>query len=176
MGKSKKSDSQKEELIESPVEFKANPNDTAYKSKKKEAFIREFPKHGTLTPTAEAVKIAPSTVYEWLEKDPEFAKAFEACDQAITDRLEKRAVAKALGVEDGATPLLIFLLKCRNKRYRERIVQEIDPKTIDFLVSSFIESIKKNVPEFCPSCKTNLKFTETIAKELSDLSSKFASL
>ncbi len=156
------------------VDFLPDPNSTAYKEHKKKEFLDEFPKFGAISPTAKAINVDPGTVYDWLDSthkryDQRFEEAFRRADQQVIDQLKNKGIHRALS---GSDVLLMFFLKNKDAAYRDRVVQELDEKTVDFIVNSFIETIQKKVDEFCPNCKTHLKFKENIAKELIALSSR----
>jgi hypothetical protein len=142
----------------------------------KPVFLREYPKHGTIIRTAEAVGISRTTFHRWREIDPQFAQDFIEADSKLTERLERTAYNIAVDNRHKAqATLLIFLLKSRNpEKYKERIQQEIDPKVIDLLVAQFLEAIRRKVPEFCPNCNTHLGLEKQLAQELETLSAKLA--
>ena len=156
------------------VDFVPDPNSTAYKEHKKKEFLDQFPRFGAISPTAIAINVDPGTVYDWLDSthrryDQRFEEAFRRADQQIVDQLKNKGIHRAL---NGSDIILMFFLKNKDASYRDRVIQEIDEKTVDFITNSFIEAIQKKVPEFCPNCKTHLQFKSDIAKELLDLSSK----
>ncbi len=156
------------------VDFEPDPKSSAYKEHKKKEFLDQFPRFGAISQTAIAVNIDPTTAYDWLNPadkryDPRFEAAFRLADQQVVDQLKHKGLHRAL---TGSDILLMFFLKNKDASYRDRVIQEIDEKTVDFITNSFIETIQKKVPEFCPNCKTHLKFKSDIAKELNDLSSK----
>lgn len=163
----------------------------AYKQNKKPLFLEAFRKTGTIVSAARSVGISREVVYDWRNNDIEFCKEFGEIEVEITERLESTALERATegvkkpiyykGKKVGVTReysdgLSMFLLKARNPRYRDRIVQEIDPKTIDFIVNAFIEAIRQNVPEACPNCRMSVRFTDAIANQLGELSQKFAQM
>ena len=91
----------------------------------------------TVTHAAEAAKITRQTHYDWLEKDPKYATAFEQAKQEASDRLEAEARRRAVdGVEEPvyylgkvvgtklvySDGLLTFLLKgVLPHKYRDRV-------------------------------------------------------
>lgn len=108
---------------------------------KKRAFLTAFAKVGTVTHAAEIAGVNRDTHRIWLQKDPEYAAAFERAKDAFADLLEKVALERATegweepvfqgGKEVGrvrkfSNTLLIFLLKgLRPDKYRERYEQKI---------------------------------------------------
>ena len=143
-----------------------------YKEHLKPIFLREFPKFGSIQSTAKSIDLDRKTVTRWRETDPEFNQAFMDADSIVTESLESTAMARALKDSD---TLMIFLLKARDPaKYKDRYLQEIDPRTIDLLVGQFIDAVRKRIPDVCPHCKVNLNLTNEIAKELDGLSSRLA--
>jgi hypothetical protein len=105
--------------------------------KKKAAFLASFEELHVVSDAAKAAGVARSTVYEWAEKDSEFAKAWDELVDRSTDLLEREAYRRAaVGVEEPvfyqgkkvgvvkrfSDTLLIVLLKARKPdMYRERV-------------------------------------------------------
>jgi len=139
-------------------------------------FLEEYPKHGTIIATCEAIGISRTTFHRWREIDPEFAQKFIEADSKLTERLERTAYNIATDNRHKAqATLLIFLLKSRDpEKYKDRIQQDIDPKVVDLIVGQFLEAIRRHIPEFCPNCNTHLGLEKQLAQELESLSSKLA--
>lgn len=80
-------------------------------------FIAALIREGTVTAACEYAAINRSTAYRERQANEDFALLWADAEQAVTDKLEKRAVELAL---DGDTRLLEFLLKARRpEHYRE---------------------------------------------------------
>lgn len=142
----------------------------------KPVFLREYAQRGTIIATCEAIGISRTTFHRWREIDLKFAQDFIEADSKLTEHLERTAYNVAVDNHHKAqATMLIFLLKSRDpEKYKERIQQDIDPKTIDFLVAQFLEAIRRKVPEFCPNCNTHLGLEKQLAAELESLSSRLA--
>lgn len=105
--------------------------------KKKAAFLAAFEEMHVVSDAAKAADVGRSTVYEWAEKDAEFAKAWDELVDRSTDLLEREAYRRAaVGVEEPvfyqgkkvgtvkrfSDNLLMFLLKGRKPdTYRDRV-------------------------------------------------------
>jgi len=88
---------------------------------RKAAFLIEYESRGSLTAAATAAGIVRRTHYDWLEKDPEYVKSFEAAKLRAIDSLESVAFDRAFS---GSDLLLIFLLKANNPaKYRDKYEQ-----------------------------------------------------
>lgn len=84
---------------------------------RKVAFLIEYEGRGSLTAAAKAAGIVRRTHYDWLEKDPQYAKSFESAKGRALDSLETEAWDRAF---EGSDLLLIFLLKANNPaKYRD---------------------------------------------------------
>lgn len=104
------------------------------------AFLCTLAETGNVTRSAAAIGASRSTVYEWREADAEFAKEWERAMRVATLGLEDEARRRGEeGVEEpvfhmGAVcgtvrkysdTLLIFLLKARDPKYREKTAMEL---------------------------------------------------
>ena len=90
---------------------------------KKDAMIQALEKSlGVVTTACKQVGIGRATFYEWLEKDPKFAKEVAEIQNVALDFAESQ-LHKQIG--DGSTSATIFYLKTKGKKrgYIER--QEI---------------------------------------------------
>lgn len=137
------------------------------REKRKLAFLDCYYDQMTISHAAAAIGISGRIVYEWQADDRKFARAFDICWQAVTDRLKRVGMSRAIR---GSDNLLMFMLKAHDPSYRERIQAELDPKMIDNLVNTLVDSLRKVVPNNCPHCKMNLGLTEKVARMLSNLS------
>jgi transposase-like protein len=110
---------------------------------KRARFLAVFAEGGNMTSAARAVDISRPTIYEWREKDEDFAAAFADAKEQALDALEGEARRRAMGWRDvvvtqegreievykHSDTLLIFLLKGANpEKYRERHELSGDPK------------------------------------------------
>src|SRR5262249_13418277 len=107
---------------------------------KKELFLSEYSRLGTILKAAPAASIDRKTHYNWLKSDPEYAALFERAKEDYLEKLEAEADRRAVegtlrpvfhqGEECGqirefSDTLLIFRLKgLAPERYREN--QKID--------------------------------------------------
>jgi len=152
------------------VAFVPDPNSPAYKEKNKRRFLDQFVKHGTVGDACKTSGVNRSTVYRWRQQDAPFAEAFDEVNMTITDDLEGHALARA---KAGSDLLTIFLLKTRNpERFNDKYMQGISAKMIDNLVNTLVDALRKNVPNNCPHCKTNLGLTDRVAETLKHLSER----
>lgn len=133
-----------------------------FDEKRKELFLRNFPKLGSITKAAALCKIDPSTVHAHLRKDDEFRLAFEKANEALCDELEAEAHRRAVqGVKkpvykDGrvvgyeivySDRLLEMLLRGRSDRYKNtsniRVSGEVDHNIkVDSVKDKLLERIK----------------------------------
>lgn len=91
---------------------------------KKALFLVAFARQGVVSYAAKAAGVGRRTVYDWLEKDPDFRTLFADAEQEGIDALEAEAHKRAIG---GSDVLLIFLLKAsRPSKYRERVDVTMD--------------------------------------------------
>src|SRR5215831_8149136 len=102
----------------------------------KVAFLEQFKVAGTITAACRAAGINRDTHYEWLARDPQYAKDFEEAGLVRVELLETEARRRALvgtdkpvyqggklvgHIREYSDTLLIFLLKAeRPEKYRER--------------------------------------------------------
>ena len=85
---------------------------------KQKSFLAAFAFCGNVTHACRNSKVGRRTHYDWLERDAEYAVAFESAHDEAADNLEEEARRRAMA---GSDTLLIFLLKgARPDRYRER--------------------------------------------------------
>ncbi|OZI24052.1 terminase [Bordetella genomosp. 9] len=104
------------------------------------AFLVTLAETGNVTRSAAAIGASRSTVYEWRESDDVFAKEWEKAMRIATLGLEDEARRRAeegvdepvfyQGINCGTVrkysdTLLIFLLKARDPKYREKTAMEL---------------------------------------------------
>lgn len=92
----------------------------------KKAFIENMKRTmGNATESCEAVHIARSTYYEWLEKDEEFKAAMDAVAESNIDLAEKSLMQQ---IKDGNPTSTIFYLKTKGKKRGYIETQELTGK------------------------------------------------
>jgi hypothetical protein len=98
---------------------------------KKRAFCEILQAGQSVTAAAAAIKVRRQTCYLHRESDAEFAAEWDAALESGTDKLEDEAVRRALKVSD---TLLIFLLKGRRPKYRDRLAVNLTYPEADKLI------------------------------------------
>jgi len=108
-----------------------------------ERFLAVLSQGGSVTAAAEQAGIGRRTVYDWKAADADFAEAFEDAWQRGIAALEDEAVRRAYrgterpvfqkGVQVGTVKefsdsLLMFLLKSRDPRFRDKATVEMTGK------------------------------------------------
>lgn len=161
------SEKEKDQSDSVNVLYKPNPKDRTWKQTKKKLFINYLPKYGTFSKTAQIIGVDRHTIDLWRKDDEDFDRAIAMCDVLITENLERTAMYRA---KNGSDNLLMFLLKARDKRFRDKFVQEINSEAIDYMVSRFISVVEKHAPKVCPNCKTHMDLPNKIASELITMS------
>lgn len=71
-------------------------------------FIKAYEQTYNVTTACQMVRIARTSVYDWLDEYPEFARMFAEVRQKFVDDLEAEAVRRAL---QGSDRLIEFLLR-----------------------------------------------------------------
>lgn len=105
-------------------------------------FLRELRDNGGFVNKAcESASVSKQSVYNWRERDPEFAAQWDAVIELATEDLEKEARRRALvGVEEPvfyqgevvghvqrySDSLLMFTIKARKPEYRDRITVDVN--------------------------------------------------
>ena len=159
-------------MPENPLDKKEPKPAKGHKDHLKEPFLKEFHKIGFIYATCEKIGIDPKTVYRWRQNDEKFSSDFNEAQNKNTEVLERVAMTRAIRKSD---LLMIFLLKSLNpQKYKERFAHELDTKTVEIIVTQFINAIKKHAPDFCPHCKSHLGLPDKISKELDRLSASLA--
>jgi transposase-like protein len=87
----------------------------------KQRALHAYAEFGVISHACQAVGIARSTWYDWVETDPAFAQAAKDAEEAAIDSLEQEARRRA---RDGSDVLLMFCLKAKRPEYRDR--QQVD--------------------------------------------------
>lgn len=83
----------------------------------KPVWLEAFGEYGTVYHACKAAGVGRSTVYRHRESDAEFAEAWAAVEEDVSDDLEQEAARRA---KDGSDVLMIFLLKARRpQKYRD---------------------------------------------------------
>jgi hypothetical protein len=86
----------------------AKKSSSANKVDTKKKALDGYVETGTVTGACRVARISRTTFYEWLKKDPKFAKQYEHAKEQVGDLLEEEALKRAYG---GDHTLIIFLLK-----------------------------------------------------------------
>lgn len=170
---SQESDKQKES--DNPIEhgFEPDPNARLKRIEyKKLAFLNNYNKLITPAHTAQAVGISVRTFYQWCKDDARFMAAFETVDRHLTDRMIRIATSRAFR---GSDNLLMFMLKARDGRFRDKINAEINQADIERIVSTLVSALRKSIPDTCPHCKANLNLSAKVEQMLTALSKGVAS-
>ena len=84
---------------------------------RKKAALEIYQTCGTLGGTAKALGLTRDAIHYWRKTDAEFALAWQAITETVTDKLEHAALAVAL---EGDTAMLKFLLATRRPEDFER--------------------------------------------------------
>jgi AcrR family transcriptional regulator len=148
-----------------------------YKTQKSDAnkklFLEKYRECGTRLVACRAVNISRKSVYDWEKNDPEFAAAMREAEKEVVEILENTALQRA--TSGGSDQLLMFLLKALDgNKYSERIRHEFTSKTLESVVTEVLDAIRKNVPDFCPHCRTALDIAPAVAKDLMDMSERLS--
>lgn len=166
------SDSAEKELSAIQHGYSINSERPVRSEIKKLAFLDAYNRFITPAHTCQAIGVSLNTFYLWLNSDPKFSQAFQIVERHLTDRLVRVAAARAI---KGSDNLLMFMLKARDPRFREKLQAELDPKQVDALVRDIVGSLRKNIPNTCPHCKKGLNLSEKVEEMLADLSKGTAS-
>lgn len=85
-------------------------------------FLKGFAEGGTISAACEVANIARSTAYRERQANEDFALAWHDLEEALTDKLERKAVSLAM---NGEVRLIEFLLKARRPdKYRDNVKVE----------------------------------------------------
>lgn len=148
--------------------FIPNPNARRQgQERKKLAFLDNYNKFVTPAHTAQAIGVSVRTFYDWCKDDANFNAAFQVVDKHLTDRLIRIALSRAFR---GSDNLLMFMLKARDGRFREKIAAEINQADIERIVSTLVAALRKSIPDTCPHCKVNLNLSAKVENMLASLS------
>ena len=94
---------------------------------------------GIVTPAAEAIGIARSTHYVWMNDDPEYVAAVKDCKEFAIDIAE---TALMKNVKEGKEPSIFFYLKCQAKArgYIEKHEVDINmPEGVNISIAKDVE-------------------------------------
>jgi hypothetical protein len=93
--------------------------------KDKEAFIKSYKEHKTISAACEAANISRRTYYDWKEQDEEFAQSIIEVDEARIDYVENKLFEN---IDGNKTNEILFYLKTKgkNRGYVERQEHQID--------------------------------------------------
>jgi transposase len=97
-----------------------------YNPKKLNDYIEIISKNmGLIAPVAKALGVNRNTIYNWLEKYPEFKQAFNDANENVLDFTEGKLYEL---VKDKNLGAICFLLKCKGKErgYVEKEFVKID--------------------------------------------------
>ena len=113
---------------------------TKSNSIKKKAFLAKMESTlGNITASCKAANIARSTYYEWMEKDPKFAKAVNELAEANIDFAESCLKQQ---IKDGTTTATIFYLKTKGKSRGYIETHEVIGNTDAPVVLSFKDALQ----------------------------------
>jgi hypothetical protein len=100
---------------------------------KKKALLAALEKNlGIVTQATKQVGIHRSTYYDWMEQDPEFAKAARDIQEVALDFVEGKLLKR---IQDESDTAILFYLKTKGKHrgYIERTeVAQPEPPTINW--------------------------------------------
>ena len=160
-------------LAKSTIEKKGPTREELERAEKKQSFLDNFKKYGTIYHTGVAVGVPHNTISDWLNKDASFAESFKAIRAIPGFMIERAAIERAKNPNNQADTLRIFMLKnLLPDQYGEVERHEIEVTIKDVLVTNFVSIIQQAVPDTCPHCKTNLGLQSKVASELMALSER----
>lgn len=88
----------------------APENSAKWRAQAQAIFLRTYEETGIIRRGAEAAKVTPKTIWEWREKYPKFAEAFDSVAKIVVEMLQDAAVERALQKSDA---LLQFILAAK---------------------------------------------------------------
>lgn len=137
----------------------------ALKEHLKEPFLVQYAKNYSISDSAKAVNLNRNTIKRWRDADPIFEEKFREIDLTVTDKLQQRAILRALTDADSSSALLlIFLLKAKMPEvYREKITHEVNVHFMNTLITDISLILRKHLP---------VELSNTVAKELEALSNR----
>ena len=107
---------------------------------KKKAFLAKMESTlGNITASCKAANINRSTYYDWMEKDPKFAKAVNELAEANIDFAESCLKQQ---IKDGNTTATIFYLKTKGKSRGYIETHEVIGNTEAPVVLSFKDALQ----------------------------------
>jgi alkanesulfonate monooxygenase SsuD/methylene tetrahydromethanopterin reductase-like flavin-dependent oxidoreductase (luciferase family) len=109
--------------------------------KKKEEWLAAHRKIGIITATCRKTKIQRSTVYFWMDNDPEFKAAAANAEQEAVELLEAEARRRAEKgvlkpvfykgercgtIREYSDSLMMFIIKAKKPEYRDRVTTTLE--------------------------------------------------
>jgi len=94
----------------------------------KRTFISWYRRKASIYHAAVATQVARSTIYKWMEDDPQFALAVEESFEDAIDVMETSTYEDALGSngKPGNPLLKMFWLKAHRPKYRDKVTVDLD--------------------------------------------------
>lgn len=94
----------------------------------KQTFIQWYRRKASIYHAALAAQVARSTVYKWMEDDPQFVAAVQDSFEDAVDVMETSTYEEALGTEGKpGNPLLkMFWLKAHRHKYRDKVTIDVE--------------------------------------------------
>jgi hypothetical protein len=94
----------------------------------KRTFISWYRRKASIFHAAVATQVARSTIYKWIEDDPQFALAVEESFEDAVDVMETSTYEDALGSngKPGNPLLKMFWLKAHRHKYRDKVTIDLD--------------------------------------------------
>jgi hypothetical protein len=86
-------------------------------------FLTELPKHGTISGTAKAVNVGRRTVYDELERNPDFAADVREIQGACVEQVESTLFQMALD-PDHTTDRIFYLKTAKPEKYGDKLRQD----------------------------------------------------
>ena len=153
----------------------------------KEPWLEAFKQTQSIGDACDRVAVSRSQITAWRREDPDFREKYFDAFIKGTEAIEKSAYYRAVvgvakpiyqggqkvgEVREPSDTLAIFLLKARDKKYRNWYTRQVDNRFIQMIVEEFSKVIHKNVPALCPHCNNSLAMKPAIARDLQALSKK----
>jgi hypothetical protein len=108
--------------------------------KKKEEWLEAHRKIGIITATCRKTKIQRSTVYYWMDNDPEFKAAVADAEAEAIELLEAEARRRAHkgtlkpvfyqgkkvgSIREYSDSLMMFIIKAKKPEYKDKVINEM---------------------------------------------------
>jgi|ETNmetMinimDraft_4_1059912.scaffolds.fasta_scaffold09265_1 hypothetical protein len=91
----------------------------------RDKFLKALADTGLVNSACEIAGIDKKTAYNWRNSDEDFAAAWAEAIDKSTSLLEDEATRRAMDKSDN---LLMFMLKSRDPKYRDRSTQDVNIK------------------------------------------------